>query len=166
MINTLSKINLSKIGQEGGRSTLIWIMSIYCFFAKLSQALTQPSWAEVQPYFLFFRPRPRPEQQRLGSPRKLNFSMRPQFNPTSPKMERKKITSQSPRIAVASYFVSFWLYLSHFKSDFDEKKQKIGLLNEYNITSHLASHQLVSQNCRGQLFLLLLTISQPFQVGF
>ena len=99
------------------------------------------------------------------SPRKLNFSMRPQFNPTSPKME-KKITSQSPRIAVASYFVSFWLYLSHFKSDFDEKKQKIGLLNEYNITSHLASHQLVSQNCRGQLFLLLLTISQPFQVGF
>ena len=109
--------------------------------------------------------RPRPEQQRLGSPRKLNFSMRPQFNPTSPKME-KKITSQSPRIAVASYFVSFWLYLSHFKSDFDEKKQKIGLLNEYNITSHLASHQLVSQNCHGQLFLLLLTISQPFQVGF
>ena len=77
--------------------------------------------------------------------------MRPQFNPTSPKME-KKITSQSPRIAVASYFVSFWLYLSHFKSDFDEKKEKIGLLNEYNLTSHLASHQLVSHNCRGQLF--------------
>ena len=27
MINTLSKINLSKIGYEGGRSTSIWIMS-------------------------------------------------------------------------------------------------------------------------------------------
>ena len=28
MINTLSKINLSKIGWEGGRSTSIWIMSL------------------------------------------------------------------------------------------------------------------------------------------
>ena len=28
MINTLSKINLSKIGWEGGRSTSIWIMSV------------------------------------------------------------------------------------------------------------------------------------------
>ena len=35
MINTLSKIILSKIGEEGGRSTLIWIMStniLFCFF--------------------------------------------------------------------------------------------------------------------------------------
>ena len=33
MINTLSKINLSKIGWEGGRSTSIWIMSlIYTVF--------------------------------------------------------------------------------------------------------------------------------------
>ena len=28
MINTLSKINLSKIGWKGGRSTSIWIMSL------------------------------------------------------------------------------------------------------------------------------------------
>ena len=28
MINTLSKINLSKIGWEGGRSTSVWIMSL------------------------------------------------------------------------------------------------------------------------------------------
>ena len=28
MIYTLSKINLSKIGQEGGRSTSIWVMSL------------------------------------------------------------------------------------------------------------------------------------------
>ena len=28
MINTLSKINLSKIGWEGGGSTSIWIMSV------------------------------------------------------------------------------------------------------------------------------------------
>ena len=34
IINTLSKINLSKIGWEGGRATSIWIMSlnILCFF--------------------------------------------------------------------------------------------------------------------------------------
>ena len=36
MINTLSKINLSKIGWEGGCSTSIWIMSlnILCFFLE------------------------------------------------------------------------------------------------------------------------------------
>ena len=28
MINTMSKINLSKIGREGGGSTSIWIMSV------------------------------------------------------------------------------------------------------------------------------------------
>ena len=28
MINTLSKINLSKIGWEGGGSTSIWVMSL------------------------------------------------------------------------------------------------------------------------------------------
>ena len=34
MINTVSKINLSKIGYEGGGLTSIWIMSldILCFF--------------------------------------------------------------------------------------------------------------------------------------
>ena len=35
MINTLSKIILSKIGWEGGGSTSIWIMSVnilFCFF--------------------------------------------------------------------------------------------------------------------------------------
>ena len=32
MINTLSKINLSKIGLEGGRSTSIWIMSLNILF--------------------------------------------------------------------------------------------------------------------------------------
>ena len=46
MIKTLSKINLSKIGGEGGRSTSIWIMSLnilfffleitpYCYKVKL-----------------------------------------------------------------------------------------------------------------------------------
>ena len=33
MINTVSKINLSKIGWEGGGSTLIWIMSLNILFA-------------------------------------------------------------------------------------------------------------------------------------
>ena len=32
MINTVSKINLSKIGWEGGRSTSIWIMSLNILF--------------------------------------------------------------------------------------------------------------------------------------
>ena len=33
MINTVSKINLSKIGWEGGGSTSIWTMSLnYCVF--------------------------------------------------------------------------------------------------------------------------------------
>ena len=32
MSNTLSKINLSKIGWEGGWSTLIWIMSLNILF--------------------------------------------------------------------------------------------------------------------------------------
>ena len=32
MINTLSKINLSKIGWEGGRSTSIWIMPLNILF--------------------------------------------------------------------------------------------------------------------------------------
>ena len=37
MINTLSKINLSKIGWEGGRSTSIWIMSLnILFFFRVS----------------------------------------------------------------------------------------------------------------------------------
>ena len=37
MINTLSKINMSKIGWEGGGSTSIWIMSlnILLFFWRL-----------------------------------------------------------------------------------------------------------------------------------
>ena len=32
MINTVSKINLSKIGWKGGRSTSIWIMSLNILF--------------------------------------------------------------------------------------------------------------------------------------
>ena len=35
MINTLSKINLSKIGWEGGGSTSIWIMSLNIQFVFL-----------------------------------------------------------------------------------------------------------------------------------
>ena len=35
MINTVSKINLSKIGQEGGGSTSIWIMSLNMLFVFL-----------------------------------------------------------------------------------------------------------------------------------
>ena len=40
MINTLSKINLSKIGWEGGRSTLIWIMSLNILLFFLERNLS------------------------------------------------------------------------------------------------------------------------------
>ena len=45
MINTLSKINLSKLGWEGGRPTSIWIMSlnILVFFLEYPLSI-QTSW--------------------------------------------------------------------------------------------------------------------------
>ena len=39
MINTLSKINLSKIGWEGSGSTSIWIMSLNILFVFLEYPL-------------------------------------------------------------------------------------------------------------------------------
>ena len=39
----------------------------------------------------------------------------------------------------------FWPYLSYFKSDSDCVKSKVGLLINYNLTSHLAGHQLFFQ---------------------
>ena len=41
MMNTLSKINLSKIEWEGGWSTLIWIMSLNILFVFLRVPLTE-----------------------------------------------------------------------------------------------------------------------------
>ena len=46
-------------------------------------------------------------------------------------------------------------YISHFKSDFNCVKGKVGLFNAYNLSSYLASH---GYN--------ILAISQPFQVRF
>ena len=43
MINTLSKIDLSKIGWEGGVSTLIWIMSVNILFVFLTAPLMLPN---------------------------------------------------------------------------------------------------------------------------
>ena len=40
MINTVSKINLSKIGWEGGDSTSIWIMSLNILLFFLTPPLT------------------------------------------------------------------------------------------------------------------------------
>ena len=62
------------------------------------------------------------------------------------------VTSQSPKIAVAIYSATFVHILVILKRNFDGIKEKIGLLNQYNLTSHLASHQLVSHNCHGQQF--------------
>ena len=44
MINTLSKINLSKIGWEGGWSTLIRIMSLNILFFFLTAPLRTMFW--------------------------------------------------------------------------------------------------------------------------
>ena len=47
MINTLSKINLSKIRLEGGRSTSIWIMSLnilfFLFFFRVPLSINPPA---------------------------------------------------------------------------------------------------------------------------
>ena len=48
-----------------------------------------------------------------------------------------------PWLAMISLFCS---YLSHFKSDFDCVKCKVGFFNSYNLCSYLSSQQLVSQN--------------------
>ena len=45
----------------------------------------------------------------------------------------------------------FWSYLSHFYSDFDCVKSKVSLFNLYNITSFLASNQLVFKKCQSQM---------------
>ena len=59
-------------------------------------------------------------------------------------------SSQSPVFAVASFFAASGHISAKF--DFDGKKEKIGLLNQYNLTCHLGCHQLVSKDCRGQVF--------------
>ena len=41
MMNTLSKNNLSKIGWEGGGSTLIWIMSVNILFVFMRLPLNR-----------------------------------------------------------------------------------------------------------------------------
>ena len=46
MINTLSKIHLSKIGWEGGGSTSIWIMSLNILGGFLTLPLTNSNLAE------------------------------------------------------------------------------------------------------------------------
>ena len=54
MSNTLSKINLSKIGWEGGRSTSIWIMSlnILFFFWRLPLILLLMTYAAQLTFML------------------------------------------------------------------------------------------------------------------
>ena len=50
--------------------------------------------------------------------------------------------SWSPRNIVASYNI-YILYLSHFKSDFDDVKRKEKKSNQYHLTSYVAIHQIV-----------------------
>ena len=88
-------------------------------------------------FFIFFHHR----NTTCTSPRKLKFCKETQFNPTSPEMEKNmdQLVSQNCR---GQLFCYFWPYLSHFKSDFDGKKEKIFLLRYYNLTTiQLATSQ-------------------------
>ena len=71
--------------------------------------------------------------------------MQPQFNPTSPKLERKKdqLVSQN---CLGQLYCYFWLYLSHFKSDFDGIKEQINLLIQYIPTIVLTIQLATSQS--------------------
>ena len=60
--------------------------------------------------------------------------------------------SQSPRISVASYFATFADISAISSQILMGKKEKNCLFKEYNLVSHLSIHQLVSHNCRDQLF--------------
>ena len=54
MINTVSKINLSKIGWEGGGSTSIWIMSLNILFVFLEYPLVKfLSFLESKEQFIY-----------------------------------------------------------------------------------------------------------------
>ena len=52
-------------------------------------------------------------------------------------------------VCALSMIFLFWSSLIHFMSDFDCVKNKVGLLNLYNLSSNLASNLLVSQKCCG-----------------
>ena len=54
-----------------------------------------------------------------------------------------------PRLAIYGYF-------SQFKSDFDGKESKIGLLSWYNLISYLSTHQQIFQLAIHQLAIILL----------
>ena len=59
-------------------------------------------------------------------------------------------TSQSPRIAVASYLLLFAIS-QPFQVGFLWENRELDILKQYNLTSRLANHKLVSHNCRDQL---------------
>ena len=56
-----------------------------------------------------------------------------------------------PEMPWLAMIILFWSYLSHFKTDFDCVKSKVGLFNIYNQSSYLANHQLVFQKSCVQL---------------
>ena len=76
--------------------------------------------------------------------------MEPQFYPRNPNLAIQLATSQSPIISVASYFATFG-HISAISSRI-WIKEKICLPVQCDLTSYLASHQLVSHNYCGQLF--------------
>ena len=63
---------------------------------------------------------------------------------------------ESPRNTVA------WLYLRHFKTDFDCIKSKVGLFKTYNQSSYQAGHILPEMLWLARTFL---PMCQPLQVG-
>ena len=84
-----------------------------------------------------------------------------------------QLTSQPP----ASLPEMLWLaiiflfgsYLSHFKSDFHCVKNKVGSFNSYNLSSYVASIQLVSQKCHnilGNISTIAIQILMVFKAKF
>ena len=53
--------------------------------------------------------------------------------------QTKSTTASIPEMQWLAMIFLFWLYLSHFKTDFDGAKSKVGLLNWYNQSIYLAS---------------------------
>ena len=86
------------------------------------------------------------QTSKLPSSNKLTFVTETLFTPTSPTSYKPASLSEMPWLAK---ILLFSLFLSNFKTDFEGAKSRVGLLNQYNVTSYQSFHLLVSQKCLG-----------------
>ena len=77
------------------------------------------------------------------------------------------VSHKCPLLPWLALIFLFWSYLSHFQSDLDCVKSKVGFFNLYNQSSYLASHNLVSPKCHDNLlhFWLYIISSWILMVG-